>query len=319
MHMSKSIFLFPGQGSQYVGMGKDFYENFSIVKHIFEEAEDALNIKLKKLCFEGPESDLKLTSNTQPAVLTVSVAAYKVLAQETDIRPSLLAGHSLGEYSALVVSQVLKFSDAVRLVRLRGQAMQEAVPVGKGAMAALIGAEANSAKALCDEVSKKGGSFVSVANYNGGGQVVISGESPAVKRAVEMAPSKGIKRAIMLEVSAPFHCKLMEPAAKKMSEFFERHSRDSGNLFSKIQIPYIANVDAQIYSGDPAHVKDLLVQQIPNSVRWEESMQRLSEQSIEAAYEVSPGKVLSGLLKRINKDIPIFSIQSVSDIKALSQ
>lgn len=308
--MTKNIFLFPGQGSQYVGMGKDLYENFPIVKHVFEEAEDALQIKLKKICFDGPESDLKLTSNTQPAILTVSLAAYEVLTNETDIRPSLLAGHSLGEYTALVVSQVLKFSDAVRLVRLRGQAMQEACPVGKGAMAALMGAASKSAEDLCYEVTQ-GGSFVSVANYNGGGQVVISGETGGVKKAVELAPSKGIRRAILLEVSAPFHCKLMEPAANRVAEALEKIS------LGQIQIPYIANVDANIYTADPSAVRNLLIKQIPNPVRWEESMQKLSERSIESAYEIGPGKVLSGLLKRITKDVSIYNVQSSEDLKGL--
>ncbi|HBQ20965.1 MAG: [acyl-carrier-protein] S-malonyltransferase [Deltaproteobacteria bacterium GWA2_38_16] len=309
--MPKRIFLFPGQGSQYVGMGKDLYENFSCVRAVFEEAEEALKIKLKKLCFEGGESDLKLTFNTQPALLTTSYAVFKVLTLETDMcHPALLAGHSLGEYTALVVSGALSFSEAVRLVRIRGKCMQEAVPVGKGAMAALLGADAAQVQALCEEVSQKN-SVVSCANFNGAGQVVIAGESQAVKRAIESAPQKGIKRALLLEVSAPFHCELMRPAAEKMKEALETVS------FSKIEIPYIANVDAHLYQGEHVPVRELLVNQIPNPVRWEESMQYLEKEGIEEAYEVGPGKVLTGLLRRINKEIKTFNVGTVEDIKNL--
>ncbi len=314
----KRIFLFPGQGAQYVGMGKDLHDNFSKARLVFEEAEDALKIKLRKLCFEGPESDLKLTANTQPALLTVSIAAWRVLETETDFKPSLVAGHSLGEYSALVVAHALSFSKAVALVRTRGQAMQEAVPVGKGAMAALLGAEASIAQELCDQVTQnfhregKKGEFVSPANFNGAGQVVVAGTKAAVQRCVGVACQKGIKRALLLEVSAPFHCSLMEPAAQKMAGVLETVS------FSPLQTPYIANVDAQIYSGSAAPVRDLLVRQIPNPVRWEESMLKISQQSIEEAIEIGAGKVLTGLLRRINKDIKTFNLQTSEDIKTMS-
>ncbi|MBI3018763.1 MAG: ACP S-malonyltransferase [Deltaproteobacteria bacterium] len=314
--MAKRVFLFPGQGSQGVGMGKDLYDNFPKVRWVFEEAEDALKIKLRKLCFEGTESDLKLTANAQPALLTVSVAACRVLETETDFKPSLVAGHSLGEYSALVIAEAFPFSKAVRLVRARGQAMQEAVPVGKGAMAALLGVEAKVAETLCEEVTQslhqelgRKEEIVSPANFNGAGQVVIAGTRDAVQRCVTLAPQKGIKRALLLEVSAPFHCKLMEPAAQKMAEVLEAVS------FSPLQAPYVANVDAQIYSGGHAPIRDLLVRQIPNPVRWEESMLQLSKCEIEEAIEIGPGKVLTGLLRRINKDVKTFNIQTSEDIK----
>ncbi|MBI2645656.1 MAG: ACP S-malonyltransferase [Deltaproteobacteria bacterium] len=313
--MAKKIFLFPGQGSQYVGMGKDLHDNFSKARLVFEEAEDALKIKLRKLCFEGPESDLKLTANTQPALLTVSVAAYHVLRAETDFKPSLVAGHSLGEYSALVIAEALPFSKALQLVRVRGQAMQSAVPVGKGAMAALLGVEAKVAQELCEEVTQKfykedkKEEIVSPANFNGAGQVVVAGTKDAVQLCVEMAPQKGIKRALLLEVSAPFHCSLMEPAAQKMAEILEMVS------FSPLKVPYIANVDAQIYSGDNEPIRDLLVRQIPNPVRWEESMQQLSKYEMRLAIEIGPGKVLTGLLRRINKDVKTFNLQTSEDIK----
>lgn len=311
----KRIFLFPGQGSQYVGMGKDLHDQFSLVREIFEEAEDALKINIKKICFDGPESKLKLTQYTQPALLTVSVATVRLLLQETEIRPQLLAGHSLGEFSALVTAQVLSLADAVCLVYERGKAMQEAVPVGRGAMAAFLGVSAHMISDLCEEVNasfEASQEFVAPANFNGGGQVVVSGTLSAVKKSIEVASTKGIRYAKLLEVSAPFHCKLMKPVACRLEKLFE------GISFSSPQIPYIANVDAAIYRN-AVGVRDRLVRQIPNPVQWEASMELLSKESIEEAFEIGPGKVLTSLLRRINKNIKTENIETSKDIKRVSK
>lgn len=306
------IFLFPGQGSQYVGMGKDLCDHFSFCRSVFEEAEDALKFKLRKLCFEGPESELKWTQNTQPAILTVSVAAHRALFQETGLKPLLLAGHSVGEYSALVVSEALKFSDAVQLVRQRGAAMQEAVPVGRGAMAALLGVEVEAVTSLCQNVTDLlgGDEYVSPANFNGAGQIVVSGTRRAVLKLIEILPNHGVKRAVLLDVSAPFHCKLMEPAAKRMAEILK------DILISKPKIPYIANVDAKVYD-DEEGIADRLIAQIPNPVRWEESMKLLPTYQISNAVEIGPGKVLTGLLRRINKEIKTLNVEISTDLKGL--
>lgn len=312
--MGKNIFLFPGQGSQFVGMGKDLHKDFTVVRHVFEEAEEAIKVNLRKICFDGPESDLRLTENTQPAILVVSFSAFRVMLTETGIRPVLLAGHSLGEYSALVAAEALSLSDAVRAVRERGVAMQKAVPVGKGAMAAFLGAEADVIDRLCQEVTasySEKDEFVSPANFNGGGQVVVSGTTDAVKKSVELAAEKGIRKAKLLKVSAPFHCKLMQPAADHMAAFFETLT------FSEPLDPYIANVDAKIYADEHA-MKDCLVRQIPQPVLWEASMNQLKGEGIEQAYEVGPGKVLTGLLRRINKNIGSTPVGTTADIKGLS-
>lgn len=311
----KCAFLFPGQGSQYVGMGKNLCENFRAAAHVFEEAEEALKLKLKRLCFDGLESDLKLTEHTQPAILTVSVAAYKVLSAETDILPVLVAGHSLGEYTALVVIKALSFLEAVCAVRERGRAMQNAVPVGKGAMAALVGGESETVKKLCHSVNESvvpQTSFVSPANFNGAGQVVISGTADAVEKAVALAPTYGIRYAKLLDVSAPFHCKLMEPAAVQMKKYIEQIE------FRKPMVPYIANVDGQIHA-DAEGIADRLIRQIPNPVLWEDSMNILAKENIETVYEIGPGKVLTSLLRRINKNIQCLNVEMAQDIKQLTE
>jgi len=311
--MAKNIFLFPGQGAQHVGMGKALHENFSSVKALFEEAEDAIKYKLSRLCFDGPESDLKLTQNTQPAILTVSIAAFRVLTSETGLRPSLVAGHSLGEYSALVSAEAMSFSDAVTLVHKRGKAMQSAVPVGKGAMAAFMGATPEQVLTLCKEATDSFSSeeeFVAPANFNGGGQIVVSGTSSAVDKGIELASKFGIRRAKRLDVSAPFHCRLMQPAADSMAKLLETVT------ISKPKVPYISNVDAGIHS-DEVGIRDRLVRQIPNAVLWEDSMKCLTSENITAAFEIGPGKVLTGLLRRINKEVKGVNIQTPEDLKQI--
>lgn len=312
--MSKRIFLFPGQGSQSVGMGKSLFENFEIAKRTFEEASDAMGFDLKKLCFEGPESDLKLTHNTQPAILTHSVAAFRVLTSESALRPDFVAGHSLGEYSALVAAGSLNFADAVRLVNKRGKFMQEAVPVGTGAMAAMVGAEESKVKSLCDAASKAtGGKVCEMANFNGGGQIVVSGHKEAVEEAVRLAGSDtayGIAKAVLLQVSAPFHCSLMKKAEENMAPLLEA---------TRVEVqscPYIANVDAKAYH-DATGIKDRLVRQICGSVRWEQSMQLLPSLGVTEGIEVGPGRVLFGLMRRIQKDLKVKGMDTAEDLKAL--
>ena len=311
---SKTIFLFPGQGSQFVGMGKALCADFSVARHVFEEAEEHLKFKLKKLCFDGPESELKKTQNTQPAILTVSCAVYEVFKREIGLVPALLAGHSLGEYTALVVAEALKFSDAVYLVRERGKAMQAAVPEGQGAMAAFLGAKREQVMELCEVVTRSFSSdqeFVSPANFNGGGQVVVSGTAEAVQKSVAVAKTFGIRMAKLLNVSAPFHCKLMQPAADHMAKLLEKVS------IASPRVPYIANVDAAI-CHEASKIKDLLIRQIPNPVQWEASMRKLAGASIEKAFEIGPGKVLTGLLRRINKDIQAEAIETAQDVRRVS-
>jgi [acyl-carrier-protein] S-malonyltransferase len=305
--MKKIAFLFPGQGSQYVGMGKDFYNQFKIAKEVFEEADDALHLSISRLCFEGPEETLKLTENTQPAILTTSVAALKVLQNEKGIHPKCAAGHSLGEYSALVLSEALSFKEAVQVVRLRGKFMQEAVPVGEGAMSAVLGMEKEEIEKLCEEVSS--GDVLSPANFNCPGQIVIAGHSKAVQRAIEEVKKKG-KKAILLPVSAPFHSPLMKPAGSRLEKALEEVTiRD-------LKIPVITNVEAEMNTSKE-RVKELLVDQVSNPVRWEESMQRMIGEGIEQVMEIGPGKVLCGLMKRINPNIETENIQDLQTLKKI--
>ncbi len=309
----KKIFLFPGQGSQFVGMGKSLCENFATAKRTFEEASDALSRDLRKLCFDGPESDLKLTQNTQPAILTHSVAAFRVLSEETALRADYAAGHSLGEYSALVAMGALPFADAVRLVENRGKFMQEAVPAGTGAMAALIGAQEANVKSLCEAAAKTTGKVCEMANFNGGGQIVVSGHKEAVEEAVRLVgadPAYGVAKAVLLPVSAPFHCSLMKRAEESMRPLLEKVA------VGKLAAPYIANVDAKIYSDSSGIVARLLAQ-ISGAVRWEQSMQQLSGLGVTEAFEVGPGKVLSGLMRRIDKTVKCKGVDSMEDVKAV--
>jgi [acyl-carrier-protein] S-malonyltransferase len=304
-------FLFPGQGSQSVGMGKTLYENFAVAKDTFEEANDTLRYDTKKICFEGPETELRLTQNAQPAILTLSIAAFRVLTSETGLKPDVVAGHSLGEYSALVAAGAIAFEDAVRLVNKRGQFMQEAVPVGTGAMAALVGADEAKAKALCDATVRATGKTCEMANFNGGGQIVISGHKESVEEAVRLVsadPAYGIGKAVLLAVSAPFHCSLMKRAEDNMRPLLEA-TKVSRPIFS-----YVANVDAKIYKVADGII-DRLVQQICGSVRWEQSMQLLPTLGITEGIEVGPGRVLFGLMRRIQKDFKVRGMETAEDLK----
>jgi len=306
--MKSIAFIFPGQGAQYVGMGKGLYENFSVAKQIFEEADDALRQSISGLCFKGPEEALKLTENTQPAVLTTSIAALKVLQAEKGLIPSFTAGHSLGEYSALVASEALTFSEAVKIVRLRGKFMQEAVPVGEGAMAAVLGMEREQVEKVCEEVSS--GEVLTTANFNCPGQIVIAGHAKAVERAIERIKQEG-KKAVLLPVSAPFHSPLMKPAGQRLEKALEEIS------VTDLKIPVVTNVEAEVNTSKD-RVKGLLVSQVSSPVRWEESMRKMIEKGIEQVLEIGPGKVLSGLMKRIDNRIETGNLEDLQTLKKIS-
>jgi [acyl-carrier-protein] S-malonyltransferase len=305
--MKQTAFIFPGQGSQYVGMGKEFYDNFKIAREVFEEADDTLRLSISNLCFQGPEEALKLTENTQPAILTVSIAALKVLQEEKGVHPQFAAGHSLGEYSALVTSGALTFSEAVRTVRLRGKFMQEAVPVGEGAMAAILGMERENVENLCEEVAA--GEVLSPANFNCPGQIVIAGHSKAVQRAIEKVKQEG-KKAVLLPVSAPFHSPLMKPAGARLEKALEEIS------VKELNVPVVTNVEADINTSKEK-VKALLVAQVSSPVRWEESMRRMIGEGLERVLEIGPGKVLSGLMKRIDAKIETMNLEDLPSLKKI--
>ncbi len=299
-------FLFPGQGSQYIGMGADLCAGFAVARRTFEEANDALGIDLAKLCFEGEAKTLALTANAQPAILTASVAAFRVVLGETEIRPDLVAGHSLGEFTALVASECVRFSDAVRMVRKRGEFMQEAVPPGVGKMAAVLGLTSQEVSELCAEVAG-GGAVVSPANFNSPTQTVISGEAGAVSAASELAKEKGARRVVELEVSAPFHCSLMEPAAARLGDFAE------GIDFNQMKYPVVTNTEAKANS-DPERVADILVRQVVSPVRWAESLEFLKDSGVSEYLEVGPSKVLSGLVKRTLKGVRCAGIEKPDEL-----
>ena len=303
-----TAFLFPGQGSQSVGMGKDLCENFPVARQVFEEASDALSSNVSRLCFSGPESELNRTENTQPAVLTASVAALMVFVSESDIRPIVVAGHSLGEYTALVASGAIGLVDAVRLVRDRGRFCQEAVSEGEGAMAAVIGWKAEAVEKVVKEISAETGRVVAPANYNGPEQVVISGHADAVKAAVVRAQEKGAERSVFLNVSAPFHSPLMKPAADRLAKkLAEAHFKDA-------VIPVIANVDAITYQ-QPEKAREKLERQVYSPVLWTQSMRKLLEMEVELAFEIGPGKVLTRLLRKINREMQCIPVGDIDGIK----
>jgi [acyl-carrier-protein] S-malonyltransferase len=304
-----TAFLFPGQGSQAVGMGKGFYEGSTGAKAVFEEANDALGFDLARLVFEGPEAELALTANTQPAVLTASVAAATACA-ERGLKPALAAGHSLGEYTALVIAGALRFADAVRIVRKRGEFMQEAVPVGTGAMAAIMGIELAAVEQVCSEAAK--GEVVEIANVNSAMQIVIAGHRTAVERAVALATERGGKMSVMLPVSAPFHCSLMAPAGTRLASELEAAA------VSDPKIPVVRNVDAGV-TRKAEDVRPFLLRQVASPVRWTQCVQRLASEGATAFVEVGPGRVLSGLLRRIMKEARGQSIEDPAGLeKALA-
>ena len=300
-------FIFPGQGAQKVGMGKALADAHPICQQTFQEADAALGEPLSRIIFEGPEDQLTLTENTQPAILTVSIAAYRLL-ESRGIKPAFVAGHSLGEYSANVAAGTFSFADALRLVRRRGRFMQEAVPVGEGAMAAIIGLEADAVAQACAEAAN--GQVVVPANLNGGGQVVIAGARDAVARASEKAKTMGARRSIPLPVSAPFHCALMQPAQDRLAPELRAVAANDP------RVPVIANVDAEP-KRDRAAAVDALVRQVSAPVRWEAVVQRLASEGVTTYVEVGPGTALSGMVKRIHREAAVLNIDKPDDLTAI--
>ncbi|MFL4995236.1 MAG: ACP S-malonyltransferase [Microvirga sp.] len=307
----KRAFIFPGQGSQAVGMGKALADAFPQAKAVFDEVDAALSQKLSTIMWEGPAEELTLTANTQPALMAVSLAAIRVLEAEAGLdlekHAAFVAGHSLGEYSALAAAGSLSISDTARLLRIRGNAMQNAVPVGQGAMAALLGLEYDAALEVAREAAQ--GEVCDAANDNGGAQVVVSGHKTAVERAVAIAQTKGAKRAVMLAVSAPFHCALMQPAADAMREALGTVTVNAP------AVPVVANVEAAPIT-DPAAIRDALVRQVTGTVRWRESVAHMAAQGVEAFYEIGSGKVLTGLVKRIASGASATAIGTPEDVAA---
>lgn len=304
--MGKLAFIFPGQASQYPGMGKELAEKFPAAQRVFDEADRALGFSISKLCFEGSEDDLKKTENTQPAILTVSVAASRAL-EESGVQPDCVAGHSLGEYSAVVAAGGLPFADAVRLVRNRGRYMQDAVPEGVGAMAAILGLPAARVEELCKQAAE--GEIVSPANLNSPEQTVISGHAAAVKRAVELATASGAKRAVVLPVSAPFHSQLMMPAQ------FRLEADLATAPFGPLRCPLVNNVDAdEVETGDEARAG--LVRQVTGAVRWEQCIREMMEMGVTTFVEVGPGRVLSGLLRQIERSVHCSNVEDEKTLRA---
>ena len=305
--MAKVAFVFPGQGSQAVGMCKNLYEAYPVAHRIFEEADEALGFSMTNLIMQGPEEALRLTENTQPAILTASVACFEVL-KEKGLTCDLAGGHSLGEYSALVAAGAISFADAVRTVKSRGKFMQEAVPVGEGAMAAIIGLDPDKIDGICQETEKACGEAVQAVNFNCPGQVVIAGATAAVNKAVEALKAAGAKRAILLNVSAPFHSTLMSPAAKRLAEVLEKVK------FSDAAFPVVANVDAQPETKAEV-IKANLVKQADHPVRWEKSVHTMLDAGIDIFVEVGPGRVLSGFTKKIDRSKTALNVENIESLE----
>ena len=300
-----TAFVFPGQGSQAAGMGKDLAEKFAVARQVFEEADDALGFAISRLCFAGPAEDLQLTENTQPAILTVSVAAFRALQEAGINAPAFVAGHSLGEYSALVAAGALSLSDAVRTVRARGRYMQEAVPVGTGAMAAVIGADVDAIERICAKA--RGDRVCSIANFNAPNQTVIAGNTEAVARAVELL-SEIARKVVKLKVSAPFHCALMKPAQDRLAPDLQALN------FNEPAMPVVTNVDARATTA-PDELRDALVRQVSAPVRWVESMQLLMSHGVDTFVEAGPGKVLSGLMRQISRDVKTLNVEDAASLE----
>lgn len=305
--MAKTAFVFPGQGSQTVGMCKEFYDNYACAKKVFEEADEALGFSIAKMCFEGPEDQLRLTMNTQPAILTCSIAVLAVL-RENGLNCQIAGGHSLGEYSALVAAGSLSLADAVRSVRKRGQFMQEAVPVGEGAMAAVMGLEPETIDAICRKVEAKCGEAVQAVNFNCPGQVVIAGAAGAVTKAIDALKEAGARRAVSLPVSAPFHSTLMRPAAARLKEVLDEVE------FHDAKFPVVANVTAKPVTK-AEEIRSLLVQQAASPVKWEMSMRYMLGEGFDTFVEVGPGKVLTGFTRKIDRTANALNVEDMDSLE----
>lgn len=306
--MSNIAFIFPGQGSQYVGMGRELYDNFKVCRETFEEADDALGTHISHLCFDGPVEELNKTFNTQPAILTVSIAALRVLQQESGLNPVMVAGHSLGEYAALVAAGAIKFSDAIKVVRQRGKFMQEAAPVGFGGMAAILGLERDKVISCCQEASAYGP--VEPVNFNCPGQVVIAGKKEALQQAMELCRQSGAKRAIELAVSGPFHSSLMQTAGERLAEVLSQIE------IKDTTIPVLANVSADFVQKS-SEIKDSLIKQVSGAVLWEDSIQKMAREGVYKMVELGPGKVLCGLVKKINKEITTSNLEDLASLEKI--
>lgn len=304
----KIAFIYPGQGAQYAGMGKEIYEKYEEAREIFERADEALGFYISKLCFEGPEEELVKTENTQPAILTVSVALTRVL-QKRGVKPDVTAGLSLGEYSSLVLAEALDFEDAVRLVKMRGKYMQEVVPEGVGTMAAILGLSNEEVEEICQIASEVG--VVEPANYNCPGQLVVSGEVKAVERAVELAKERGAKKAVVLAVSAPFHCSMLKEAGELLAKELDKIE------IKDLKVPVISNVTANYVQKDM--VKELLIKQVSHPVLWEQSVRKMIEDGVDTFVEIGPGKTLSGFIKKIDRSKTVLNFEDEESLmKTLS-